>query len=55
MHRQPVGDGLTALEYLAPLIFRVAISNNHNLELTNEKVTLRYRASESGNLRTFPS
>ncbi|MCJ7624934.1 MAG: transposase, partial [Anaerolineaceae bacterium] len=31
VHCQPVGNGLPALKYLAPYIFRVAISNNRIL------------------------
>ena len=52
VHCQPVGNGLSALKYLAPYIFRVAISNNRILELTAGKVTFRYRASDTGKLRT---
>jgi hypothetical protein len=47
-----VGSGLPALRYLAPYIFRVAISNNRILELAEGKVTFRYRASDTGKLRT---
>jgi len=52
VHCQPVGNGLSPLKYLAPYIFRVAISNNRILELTAGKVTFRYRASDTGKLRT---
>jgi hypothetical protein len=52
VHCQPVGNGLTALKYLAPYIFRVAISNNRIIKLANGKVTFRYRASDTGKLRT---
>jgi len=51
VHCQPVGDGLRALKYLAPYIFRVAISNKRILKLENGKVTFRYRASDTGKLR----
>jgi hypothetical protein len=40
------------LKYLAPYIFRVAISNNRILALAEGKVTFRYRASDTGKLRT---
>jgi hypothetical protein len=53
VHCQPVGHGLGALKYLAPYIFRVAISNNRILKLANGKVTFRYRATDTGKLRTF--
>jgi hypothetical protein len=52
VHCQPVGNGLTALKYLAPYIFRVAISNHRILQLAEGKVTFRYRASDTGKLRT---
>ncbi len=49
---RPVGSGVNALKYLAPYIFRVAISNKRILKLEDEKVTFRYRASDTGRLRT---
>jgi hypothetical protein len=52
VHCQPVGNGLYALKYLAPYIFRVAISNSRILKLANGKVTFRYRTSDTGTLRT---
>ena len=52
MHCQPVGKGLSTLKYLAPYIFRVAISNNRILKLANGKVTFRFRATDTGKLRT---
>ena len=39
MHCQPVGNGFTALKYLAPYIFRVAISKHRILKLAEGKVT----------------
>jgi len=48
VHCEPVGTGLGALKYLAPYIFRVAISNNHILKLENDRVTFRYRDTETG-------
>jgi len=48
VHCQPVGNGLPALKYLAPYIFRVAISNNRILKLNNGEVTFRYKASDTG-------
>jgi hypothetical protein len=52
VHCQPAGKGLTALKYLAPYIFRVAISNNRILTLADGKVTFRYRTSDTGKLKT---
>lgn len=45
VHCQPVGTGEAALKYLAPYIFRVALSNNRILKLTETHVTFRYRDS----------
>ena len=42
VHCKAVGNGLGALKYLAPYIFRVAISNNRILNLADGKVTFRY-------------
>lgn len=51
VHCKPVGDGTRALKYLAPYIFRVAISNNRILRVANGKVTFRYRLSDTGQVR----
>jgi len=48
VHCKAVGNGETAFKYLAPYIFRVAISNGRLLKVENEHVTFRYRASDSG-------
>jgi hypothetical protein len=57
VHGQPVGNGVSVLKYLAPYIFRVAISNNRILKLADGKVTFRYRTSDTGKLRlcTLPA
>jgi hypothetical protein len=52
VHCKPVGDGRAALKYLAPYIFRVAISNRRILKLADGKVSFRYFASETGKPRT---
>jgi hypothetical protein len=39
---RPVGTARAALKYLAPYIFRVALSNNRIVRLANEEVTFRY-------------
>jgi hypothetical protein len=44
----PLGNGETAFKYLAPYIFRVAISNSRILKLENDQVTFRYRATGTG-------
>jgi putative transposase/transposase-like zinc-binding protein len=43
-----VGSGRTALKYLAPYIFRVALSNNRIERLTDDRVTFRYIERASG-------
>jgi hypothetical protein len=43
-----VGTGLNALKYLAPYIFRVALSNNRLVKMEHDRVTFRYRATETG-------
>lgn len=48
VHCEGVGSGLNALQYLAPYIFRVALSNNRLLKLENDRVTFRYRDTETG-------
>ncbi|HNT78199.1 MAG TPA: IS91 family transposase [Anaerolineae bacterium] len=52
VHCQPVGCGLPALKYLAPYIFRVALSNQRLVKLAHDKVTFRYRATDTGTLKT---
>jgi len=52
VHSKPVGDGTKALKYLAPYIFRVAISNNRILDMEDGKVTFRYRVTDTGKLKT---
>lgn len=49
---RPVGTGETALKYLAPYVFRVALSNNRILCADHDQVTFRYRHSGSGENRT---
>jgi hypothetical protein len=43
-----VGSGRGALKYLAPYIFRVALSNNRIVRVADGQVTFRYSVSESG-------
>ena len=42
-----MGDGQAALKYLAPYIFRVAISNKRIVKVAEGKVTFRYTPSGS--------
>ena len=48
VHCQPVGNGQKAFKYLAPYIFRVAISNSRLVSCENDQVTFRYRDSNTG-------
>jgi hypothetical protein len=52
VHCKSVGQGDTAFKYLAPYIFRVAISNSRLLKVENDQVLFRYRASDTGQSRT---
>ena len=45
VHCKPVGDGRTALKYLAPYIFRVALSNRRIVKVENNQVTFRYKSN----------
>jgi Putative transposase/Transposase zinc-binding domain len=51
VHCKPVGNGRTALKYLAPYVFRVAISNRRLVKLENDQVTFRYRATDTDQLK----
>ncbi len=48
VHCQPVGNGRAALKYLAPYVFRVALSNNRLVKLADGQVTFRYKTSATG-------
>lgn len=52
VHSEPVGSGIQAFKYLAPYIFRVAISNKRILKLENGMVTFQYKKSDTGKLKT---
>jgi hypothetical protein len=43
VHCEPVGDGRTALKYLAPYLSRVALSNRRLVSMKDGKVTFRYK------------
>jgi len=52
VHCEPVGTGEHALKYLAPYIFRVAISNKRLVKLENGHVTFQYRDGETKRFKT---
>jgi Putative transposase/Transposase zinc-binding domain len=49
---RPVGSGRTALKYLAPYIFRVALSNNRLLSMQDGQVTFRYQDGATHQTKT---
>jgi hypothetical protein len=51
VHCEPVGTGYQAFKYLAPYIFRVAISNNRILKLEDGRVTFKYKDSATKQVR----
>jgi Putative transposase/Transposase zinc-binding domain len=51
VHCQPVGSGEAAFKYLAPYIFRVAISNKRILSLEDGQVTFSHKDSATGQLK----
>jgi ribosomal protein L37AE/L43A len=51
VHCEPVGSGAQAFQYLAPYIFRVAISNNRIRKLERGNVTFSYKESATDQLR----
>jgi Zn finger protein HypA/HybF involved in hydrogenase expression len=53
VHCQPVGSGVAALKYLAPYVFRVALSNRRIRRLAGDQVTFEVRDSQSGAMRTY--
>lgn len=47
VHCKLVGSGKEVLKYLAPYIFRVALSNRRLVKLENDQVTFRYKHSKT--------
>jgi Putative transposase len=45
---RPVGTARAALKYLAPYIFRVALSNNRIVRVADDQVTFRYTIGDTG-------
>jgi ribosomal protein L37AE/L43A len=52
VHSEPVGSGQQAFQYLAPYIFRVAISNSRLRKLENGNVTFSYKESATDQLKS---
>lgn len=57
VHCKPVGAGQSALKYLAPYIFRVALTNRRLVNLEHDRVTFRYKESRTGQTKfcTLPA
>jgi Putative transposase/Transposase zinc-binding domain len=59
VHCKPVGSGQATLKYLAPYIYRIAISNRRLVSFTDHgsldtsQVTFLYRTSDTGQLKTY--
>jgi hypothetical protein len=57
IHCKPVGNGQTALRYLAPYIYRVALSNHRLVRMEDtgsmesSQITFQYRTSDTGQLK----
>jgi hypothetical protein len=51
VHSQAVGDGRASLQYLAPYVFRVALSDRRIVSCENGQVTFSYRKSGTNHWR----
>jgi hypothetical protein len=50
---QPVGEAQASIKYLAPYVFRVAISNSRMIKVEDGKVFFHYKHEKSNRLRTL--
>lgn len=51
VHSEPVGSGEAAFKYLAPYVFRVAISNSRIVKLEQGRVTFKYKDSATDQVK----
>lgn len=51
VHCKAVGSGEAALKYLAPYVFRVALSNNRLVKVADDRITFRYQDSKTRKTR----
>lgn len=51
---QAVGTGASSVKYLAPYVFKVAISNSRIVKVENRQVYFKYKKSGSNRFRTMP-
>ena len=54
VNSQAVPSSVACLKYLAPYVFKVAISNSRILKVEDRTVLIRYKKSHSNRLRTLP-
>ena len=54
VNSQAVGSSEASLKYLAPYVFRVALSNSRIVKVEGRTVFIRYRKPHSHRLRTLP-
>ncbi len=47
VHSKPVGDGRKALKYLAPYVYRVALSNRRLVSMCDGMITFRYKPNNA--------
>ena len=52
VHCKPVGDANSALKYLAPYVYRIAITNNRIEKLENGQVSFRFKNSDTDQWET---
>jgi hypothetical protein len=53
VHSQKVGHGERALKYLAPYVFRVALTNNRLVSMNGDRVTYRVRESTTNKWKSI--
>ncbi len=53
VNSQPVGDSESSLKYLAPYVFRVALSNSRIVKVENRTVFIRYKKTGSNRWRVL--
>ena len=54
VHTEPVGTGEAAFKYLAPYVFRVAISNSRIVKFEEGWVTFKYKDSATDEVKYVP-
>ena len=57
VHSEGVGSGEEALKYIAPYVYRIALTNNRLVKLKDDKVTFRYKDSHTNEwkYKTLPA